>query len=249
MRSGKLTSPRRVAWHLCHDFFIRQETMSKKGITLIELVISSTIAAVLGVSIYSFVAFSGDATRETKYLQSLQQVSAIISEVFQRSVHNGQFIATGNDTVPCTINGNVSLLSVYVSKDTAVQFQISGNSFIKRTKVKGAVISKDSINPFMVNINTDSSTFTVYNDGVRADLTYALYLTTTDGKKYTTTRAVRRARCKNWIAKVNNTPPSDLNKVASVYVGGRNDTDTEGTWVYGGTPPPYTPPPEGDLIK
>jgi hypothetical protein len=194
--------------------------LNQKGLSLIEIVVSSTMAAVLGITIFTFVSFSDNATQETRSLQELAQVSAIISEVFQRSVHNGRLVTAGNDTSAPVTDTAVDMITIFQSGDTVIQFKKSGGSLIKTEKSGNTILSQDSINPFEAKFVPERTILTVHHDGITADLSYALCITSLNGKKDTTTTAHRRGRCKNWKNKVDNTDPSGLGTLSDVVVTG-----------------------------
>ncbi len=166
-----------------------------KGVTLVEVLVTGMIGAVVAAAVVVFVNISGAATDQMAALQVLQQESSMISELFLRTVRSGKNVGEFITKDTCLVPGSSPLktdniLIVYPDPNNNIQIKISDN--------KMELIKADTVTNVSTRLCTteDPSTFTIqpYGDGIRLALTLE-YARKEETHTYTTT--IGSVRCKN----------------------------------------------------
>jgi|GEM_PF-3404270 len=166
-----------------------------RGVTLVEVLITAIIGAVVAAGIVTFVSISGRSTDELAAIQVLQQESSMVSEVFLRSVRTGQYICKvdggtcekpAGDTLPAT-----HIRINYPNAGDNKEIKLSNNMM----EIINSDGSKKNISTRLCTTeNTSSFTIQPFGEGVKLTLTieYAR-----KGKNYTFTTTIGSARCRN----------------------------------------------------
>ena len=170
-----------------------------KGLTLIEVLVTAIIGAIVASAIVTFINITSSSTGEMAALQVLQQESSMISELFLRKVRAGKSIWHFSESEDCfkepggTEVDNISRIRVnYQNSDDDIEFKIDDedNTF------------KILENKNESNISTrlcgsgSASKFTIQPFGEGVQLKLALEYGR-KGETYTYTETIGSVRCKN----------------------------------------------------
>ncbi len=170
------------------------KSKDKKGVTLVELLVTSVIGVIIAGAVFSFVTFSGKATDEMTALQVLRQESSMISEVFMRKVRLGTGVCEV-DGDGCVVPGDnteeASHIRVYSQGGTNIEFRISGGNTI--LEMKEGVGSFRNISGRLGN---SGSKFIIQPFGYGVQLQIILE-SKVYNKSYIYTETIGSVRCKN----------------------------------------------------
>jgi hypothetical protein len=163
---------------------------NRKGVTLVELLVSGIVALVVVGAVFYFVSYSGEGTKQIAAVQQLQQESALISEVFMRNVRNGNFICVGTSTTAPTANtSGISTITIRdKSGNPVTTFGIIGDSL--------AMNGVKYLTSYLCKFRLPASNFTVYQNGKNADFFLSMYKVLGDDTIYYT-QVIGDVRCKN----------------------------------------------------
>ncbi len=178
------------------------KTGNNRGVTLIELLIASTITVALTTVIFTFVSFSGDATKELKIQQQLQHESSIITESLEKFIRGGQFVTVGTATDAPTVATTTSQITVRKKDGTSISLKVASNKLLL---CRDGTTWED-FSGYSSNVENTSG-FTVGKNGESIDFNIELY-TVQQGKKYSYVTTSGNVRCRNWGLEQSQTPSS-----------------------------------------
>jgi Tfp pilus assembly protein PilE len=164
---------------------------NQKGITLVELIVTSAVTVVVAGAILYFVSFTGDGTNQIRAMQQLEQESAIISELFLRNVRNGNYICANADLLPPNANvDNLTKITIRAGDEahTAVAtFEISGSSLLLN--------GSQYLTAYLAELKTPSH-FKVFQNGKHAEF-YLCMSKKVGNDIIDYTQTIGDVRCKN----------------------------------------------------
>jgi prepilin-type N-terminal cleavage/methylation domain-containing protein len=162
----------------------------RSGFSLIELMITGIISAVIAGSVVAFISFADDMTRETIGLQQLQQESSLIGEKLLRDVRKGAEVCVGTDTeAPPNAVDNVQSITIRdINGSVIASYALSGNELL----IDNAVYVTSHLCKF-----GNSSKFKVLAAGEEGvEFTAVLYKTFPSDTVYYT-ETIGEVRCRN----------------------------------------------------
>ena len=175
---------------------MNSQLKNTNGVTMIEVLVTAIIGAVVAAAVVVFVNISGTATDEMAGMQVLQQESSMISELFLRTVRSGRRVGKFVTKDSCLVPGNDTLITdeiliIYPNPNNNIQIKISGNK-MEMIKANGTTKNVST----RLCTTEDPSTFTIqpYGEGIRLALTLE-YARKEKTHTYTTT--IGSVRCKN----------------------------------------------------
>ncbi len=164
---------------------------NKKGLTLIELIVASTIAAVVGLGIFFFSSFAGESIRDLLTRQQLQQESSYVAELFMREVRNGNFVAVTGSTNPPSDTVRTQTITIYnADKTERTRFTISGDTLLQG----GAKM----LSPYLCTYGAPSN-FLIHGGGGSVDFFLSMDKMVGD-RTFKYTQVIGGVRCKNGTA-------------------------------------------------
>ena len=162
---------------------------NRKGFTLVELLVTSIIALVVVSEVFYFVSYAGGGTKKVIILQQLEQESALISDVFMRTVRNGNIICVGNSTTAPAADSSTTRITIRDKRDSVVaSFGIVGDSL--------SLNGNKYLTSYLCNFKSPVSNFKVYQNGKNADFFLSMYKITGQDTVYYT-QVIGDVRCKN----------------------------------------------------
>lgn len=163
---------------------------AQAGVTLVELLVASTIGLVVGGVILTTVSVAGRSTRQATLTQQMEQESALISELFSRTVRNGNFVCVGTGTTPPDADtNNVSVITVRNAAGAAIaKFDISGDSL--------ELNDSKYLTGYLCAFRTPASHFKVFQNGRHVEFYLSMYKAMAGDTLYYA-QTVGDVRCKN----------------------------------------------------
>jgi hypothetical protein len=163
---------------------------SSKGVTLVELLVTSAVTLIVVGGVFFFVSYSGAGMKQIATLQQLEQESALISELFMRTVRNGTIICVESGmSAPNENTFNVSAITIRDKSNNAIaSFGIKGDSLTMN--------ASKYLTSFLCRFKIPASNFTVYQNGKNADFYLSMYKIAGQDTAYYT-QVIGGVRCKN----------------------------------------------------
>jgi hypothetical protein len=177
--------------------FLRCET----GVSLTELLVSASVALVLGMLIYTFIMFSSKSLRKVLAMQMLQQEGTTIAEIFRSKVRNASYVTVGYDDPPEPPTKDTSF--VYSIRLFDVNGTIIGNFDISDEVLYMDYYlfdqDKDKVLTKNLWVGGDPPTyFKVFKHGNHVEFHLNLYKSLGDDMLFLA-EIVGDVRCKNWV--------------------------------------------------
>ena len=168
---------------------------NKNGVTLVEVLVTAMIGAVVAAAVVTFVNIAGRSTDEMAALQVMQQESSMINELFLRKVRGGRSVCdmtTGLPVLPgAAVVASSRIRITYPNAIDNIEFQIINN--VLSIRVGGGAFRNLSTR-LCTTENPSQFQIQPFGEGIKLTLTleYAR-----KGKNYTYTTTIGSARCKN----------------------------------------------------
>lgn len=166
----------------------------RKGVTLIELLVTSVISVILLGAIIVFVKVYGWTTEDMTALQILQQESSIISELFMRTVRKGDYVcAYGAADCPNSTGLPITTSHIMITNTdgSTMEFRITGNNLSY-----GTAGNYKNVSTRLLNVEGQNSSFVIMPLSKGATLIFTLVLIQ-DNDTVTYTETVGSVLCKN----------------------------------------------------
>jgi Tfp pilus assembly protein PilW len=169
---------------------IIRHASGERGITLIELMVASAVGLVVVAAVFAVVTYAGIGTQRLKSVQQLQQESALVSEVFMRTVRNGNFVCVGNATAAPTADAAAVAAITIRGKDSSVvaEFGIDNDSL----EMNG----NRYLTAYLCRFRTPASHFTVFQNGKHVAFYLSMFKAQGGDTTYYT-QTIGDVRCKN----------------------------------------------------
>jgi prepilin-type N-terminal cleavage/methylation domain-containing protein len=163
---------------------------NNRGFTLMELMVAGTVGVIVAGTIFYTVSFAGNGTRQVQVLQQLQQESSLVTEMFLRTVRNGDFICVGNATgAPTQDTNNVASITIRArDSSVAATFGISSDSL----RMNGSRY----LTGYLCLFRSPVSHFKVFQNGKSVECYLSMFNIIGDDTVYYT-QTIGRVRCKN----------------------------------------------------
>jgi len=169
---------------------------NKNGVTLVEVLVTGMIGAVVAAATVTFVNISGRSTDEMAALQVMQQESSMINELFLRKVRGGQSICnmeSGMCVKPdSTAVGSSYIRISYPNPNDNIEFKIANTMLTMITLSTGKTQNLST----RLCTTENPSAFLIQPFGESVQLTLTLEYARKN-KNYTYTTTIGSARCKN----------------------------------------------------
>jgi Tfp pilus assembly protein PilW len=160
------------------------------GITLVELLVAGAVGLVVAGAVFFFVSFAGNGTRELSAIQQLEQESSLITEVFMRTVRNGNFICAGTSTTPPTADqDNLASITIRAKNNSVIatfgvdndSLEMNGNRYLTA---------------YLCKFRNPQSHFKVFQNGKHVELYLSMFKNAGGDTTYYTA-TIGDVRCKN----------------------------------------------------
>lgn len=167
---------------------------NEKGVTLIELLVTSVVSVILVGAVIVFIKVYGWTTEDMTALQILQQESSIISELFMRTIRKGDYVCSYG-AAECPNSTGISDTTSHIvitNRDGSIkEFRMSGNNLSY-----GTVGNYKNVSTRLLNVEGQNSSFIIMPLSKGATLIFTLVLIQ-NSDTITYTETVGSVLCKN----------------------------------------------------